>query len=85
VPVHMISDTSFRHCEERDSSLMLWNKLRNLAWSFPFVVARHGSAEAISVGLRDCRASLAMTKKGARDDIEVIIQRYRHMKYHPFI
>jgi hypothetical protein len=35
-----------------------------LEWHFPFVVARLAKpAEAISVGLVDCRASLAMTKK----------------------
>ena len=33
------------------------------------VIARHGNAEATSVWLRDCRASLAMTKKRrARND-----------------
>jgi len=41
-----------------------------LAMTLPLVVARLAkSADAISVGTGDCRASLAMTKsKGARND-----------------
>jgi hypothetical protein len=47
--------------EDCRASLAMTHPLCHCEALFPLVVARHDSAEAISMGQGDCRASLAMT------------------------